>query len=230
MITQETIKIDRLLLNAGQIAGVPKNPRFIRDNEYERLKKSIADYPEMLEAREVVAVPYGDKYVVIGGNMRLRACRELGYKELPVKIYPEDTDPKKLRHFVLIDNKSYGSDDWDCIANEWDEGELQEWGMETPADWEEAEEGAEKLNKGEVEAEVPFTEILGEEHNYIVLFFDNKVDWLQAEGLFDIQPVQGLPTGREGNNEAFGKRYGVGRVVNGAKALEKIRKHYENIN
>lgn len=135
MITQETIKIDRLLLNAGQIAGVPKNPRFIRDNEYEKLKQSIADYPEMLEAREVVAVPYGDKYVVIGGNMRLRACRELGYKELPVKIYPEDTDPKKLRHFVLIDNKSYGSDDWDCIVNEWDEGELQEWGVETPEEW-----------------------------------------------------------------------------------------------
>lgn len=227
---EKDLPISSIELNKGQVAGLPKNPRFIRDERYKALVKSIKDAPEMLHLRELLVYPHGKKYVVIGGNMRLRACKELGMESVPCKILPQDTPVEKLREYTIKDNNGFGQDDWDILANEWDEGELQEWGVETPADWEESEEGAEKLNKGEVEAEVPFTEILGEEHNYIVLFFDNKVDWLQAEGLFDIQPVQGLPTGREGNKEAFGKRYGVGRVVNGAKALEKIRKHYENIN
>ena len=224
---QQEIKISKLLLNDGQLPDIPKNPRFIRDEAFEQLKQSIKDYPDMLAMRELVVVPYNDKYVVLGGNMRLRACRELGYKSLPCKVYPADTDAKVLRHFVLVDNKAYGEDDWDALANEWDEAELAEWGI---VNIEKAEDEAKKLNKGEVEAEVPFTEILNEEHNYVVLYFDNEVDWLQAEGLFDIKPVKAYPTARSGNKESFGIKYGVGRVLNGAKALEKIRKHYEHIN
>lgn len=129
---QQEIKISKLLLNDGQLPDIPKNPRFIRDEAFEQLKQSIKDYPDMLAMRELVVVPYNDKYVVLGGNMRLRACRELGYKSLPCKVYPVDTDPKVLRHFVLVDNKAYGEDDWDALANEWDEAELAEWGIEVP--------------------------------------------------------------------------------------------------
>lgn len=92
--------------------------------------------------RELVVVPYNDKYVVLGGNMRLRACRELGYKSLPCKVYPADTDAKVLRHFVLVDNKAYGEDDWDALANEWDEAELAEWGI---VNIEKAEDEAKKI-------------------------------------------------------------------------------------
>lgn len=130
---QQEIKIGKLLLNDGQLPDIPKNPRFIRDEAFEQLKQSIKDYPDMLAMRELVVVPYNDKYVVLGGNMRLRACRELGYKSLPCKVYPADTDPKVLRHFVLVDNKAYGEDDWDALANEWDEAELAEWGIEVPS-------------------------------------------------------------------------------------------------
>ena len=129
---QQEIKISKLLLNDGQLPDIPKNPRFIRDEAFEQLKQSIKDYPDMLAMRELVVVPYNDKYVVLGGNMRLRACRELGYKSLPCKVYPADTDAKVLRHFVLVDNKAYGEDDWDALANEWDEAELAEWGIDVP--------------------------------------------------------------------------------------------------
>ncbi len=82
-----------LLLNSGQIEGLPKNPRFIRDERFNALKKSIGDAPEMLSLRELIVYPFNGKYVVIGGNMRLRACKDLGYKELPCKILDVDTLP-----------------------------------------------------------------------------------------------------------------------------------------
>lgn len=73
--------IKDLALNNGQIDGLPKNPRFIKDYRFEALKKSIEDAPEMLSLRELIVFPHQDKFIIIGGNMRYRACKELGYKE-----------------------------------------------------------------------------------------------------------------------------------------------------
>lgn len=129
------IPIKALELNKGQIEGLPKNPRFIKDARYAALVKSIADSPEMLRIRELMVVPHGDKYVVIGGNMRLRACKELGFKEVPCKVLPPDTPVEKLREYAMKDNENYGQTDWDIIANEWDEDELEDWGIEIPTDW-----------------------------------------------------------------------------------------------
>lgn len=131
---QQTIQISKLEVNKGQIDGLPKNPRFIRDTRFEQLKKSIEDAPEMLNLRELIVMPHGKKYVVIGGNMRLRACTDLGYKELPCKVLPADTPPEKLREYAIKDNNGFGQDDWDLLANEWDEVELGNWGVEFPID------------------------------------------------------------------------------------------------
>lgn len=128
---QQTIQISKLEVNKGQIDGLPKNPRFIRDTRFEQLKKSIEDAPEMLNLRELIVMPHGKKYVVIGGNMRLRACTDLGYKELPCKVLPADTPPEKLREYAIKDNNGFGQDDWDLLANEWDDAELKGWGTET---------------------------------------------------------------------------------------------------
>lgn len=128
---QQTIQISKLEVNKGQIDGLPKNPRFIRDTRFEQLKKSIEDAPEMLGLRELIVMPHGKKYVVIGGNMRLRACLDLGYKEVPCKVLPADTPPEKLREYAIKDNNGFGQDDWDLLANEWDDAELKGWGMET---------------------------------------------------------------------------------------------------
>lgn len=125
------ISKDKLLLNEGQIEGLPKNPRFIRDTQFEKLKKSIEDFPEMLKLRELIVYPFEDKYVVIAGNMRLRAGQELGLKEFPCKVLPSETTVERLKEITIKDNNSFGEWDMDDLANEWDKDELSEWGIET---------------------------------------------------------------------------------------------------
>ena len=136
-----TIPIKQLEVNKGQIEGLPQNPRFIRDHRYEALKKSIADAPEMLSLRELLVMPHGKKFVVVGGNMRLRACKDLGYEEVPCKVLDKDTPVEKLREYAIKDNNGFGEDDWDILANEWDEVELLDWGMELPPEWGEDKKG-----------------------------------------------------------------------------------------
>jgi len=145
MAETRNIHIKELEVNKGQIEGLPQNPRFIRDERFTALKKSIEDAPEMLALRELIVYPHNGKFVIIAGNMRFRACKDLGYKEIPCKVLPEDTPVEKLREYTIKDNIGFGADDWDLIANEWDINELDGWGMELP-DFE--------LNVGEEEKEI----------------------------------------------------------------------------
>ena len=105
----------------------PNNPRVIRDEKFKKLVKSIKEFPEMLEARPVVVNP---DMVVLGGNMRLKALREAGVEEAPV--YVASWDEVKQRQFIIKDNVGFGEWDWDALANEWNEEELQEWGLDIP--------------------------------------------------------------------------------------------------
>lgn len=124
------IPLSKLHLNTGQIKDVPKNPRFIKDERFAALKKSIEDDPEMLQLRELVAYDNNEELVVILGNMRYRAMKELGYKDAPVKVLPAETDAKKLRAYIQKDNIAFGQNDWDLLGNEWDIEELQDFGLE----------------------------------------------------------------------------------------------------
>lgn len=144
---QKEISIKDLQTNDGQIDGLPRNPRQIRDSRFELLKKSITEAPEMLNLRELLVYPIdGDKYIVIGGNMRLRACKDLGYKKLPCKILDRETPVEKLREILIKDNESFGQYDWDLLANEWDETEISDWGVELPI-WDEGPSPKEIENK-----------------------------------------------------------------------------------
>jgi hypothetical protein len=127
---QKTLPITKLVSNSGQIAGVPKNPRTIKDARFNALKKSIEDAPEMLSLRELIVVPFGDKFVTICGNMRLSAARDLGMKSMPCKVLAEDTPAEKMREYAMKDNIAFGQDDIDLILAEWDSEELAEWGMD----------------------------------------------------------------------------------------------------
>ena len=129
---QELIPITKLANNKGQIEGLPKNPRFCKDHKFVQLKQSIKDDPEMLELREVIAVDYNGELVVIAGNMRLNACLELGIKEVPCKILPQNTPVDKLKAITIKDNIGYGEHDWDALANEWDVEDLAHWGLDLP--------------------------------------------------------------------------------------------------
>lgn len=124
------IQISKLKNNVGQIEGLPKNPRFIKDDRFEKLVKSIKDDPEMLELRELIVYPSDKNYIVIGGNMRLRALKQLKYKKTSCKVLDKDISTEKLRAYAIKDNVGYGDDDWDLLSNEWDLEELKDWGLE----------------------------------------------------------------------------------------------------
>lgn len=129
---QQLIKISELKNNTGQVEGLPKNPRFIKDHKYAKLKASLEADPEMMELREVIAYDNNGELVVICGNMRLRALKELGVKEVPVKVLPKETPAEKLRAYTIKDNVGFGEDSWDDLANDWNPVELEEWGLELP--------------------------------------------------------------------------------------------------
>jgi hypothetical protein len=109
----------------GTIKNNPNNPRVIKDDKFKKLVQSIKDLPEMAEVRPVVV---NTDMVVLGGNMRLKAMREAGWKDVPIHVV--DWDEDKQRQFIIKDNLSGGEWDWEMLANQWDELELQEWGLD----------------------------------------------------------------------------------------------------
>lgn len=128
-----SISLDKLEPNNGQLEGLPSNPRQITETKMALLKQNIKQYPEMLKLRGLMVYPLENgKYIIIGGNMRYRAMSELGMKEAPCIIIPKETDVEKLKAYTIIDNNGFGKYDWDMLANEWDEFELEEWGVDLP--------------------------------------------------------------------------------------------------
>jgi len=114
------------------IKANPKNPRVIKDHKFDKLLKSLKDFPEMLEKRPLVCFTDTDgKYVVLGGNMRLKASKELGFKELPI-ILADDWTEEKKNEFIIKDNVGYGEWNWDELKVDWDIEKLEEWGMDIP--------------------------------------------------------------------------------------------------
>ena len=109
-----------------QIRPNPDNPRVIKDGKFQKLVKSITELPQMLELRPVVV---NRDMIVLGGNMRLKACEAAGLTEVPV-IFAENLTPEQEREFIIKDNSSFGEWDWDLLANELDVDQLQEWGMD----------------------------------------------------------------------------------------------------
>lgn len=132
IINSKMIPISKLVSNTGQIEGVPKNPRFIKDDKFQRLVKSLQDNPEFLGARELIVYELNGKFVVLCGNMRYRAAKELKYTELPCKVIPEYYSTEQIKAIIIKDNISFGQDDFDLLANEWDVVDLVDWGMDLP--------------------------------------------------------------------------------------------------
>ena len=116
----------------NQIKPNPRNPRTIRDYKFKKLVKSIEEFPDMLNKRPLIVFTDSDgKYVVLGGNMRLKALRELNFEHVPVIIADEWTEEQK-NEFLIKDNVGFGEWDWDDLANTWDDSLLTDWGMDIP--------------------------------------------------------------------------------------------------
>lgn len=116
-----TVKLNKIISN-------PNNPRIIKDDKFFKLVESIKSFPQMLEIRPIVV---NSEMVVLGGNMRLKACKEAGLKEVPV-ILAESLTEEQQREFIIKDNVGFGEWDWGMIANEWDSEQVQEWGLDLP--------------------------------------------------------------------------------------------------
>jgi len=145
------MKIEHVKLS--EIKSNPNNPRLIKDDKFKKLVQSIKDFPKMLELRPIVV---NDDMVVLGGNMRLKACKEVGLKEVPIIKASELTDDQQ-REFIVKDNVGFGEWDWDMIANEWDTEQLIEWGLDLPKDMEvklDAEEDDFNVPEGGIETDI----------------------------------------------------------------------------
>jgi site-specific DNA-methyltransferase (adenine-specific) len=106
----------------------PNNPRVIKDDKFKKLVQSVKDFPQMLEIRPIVV---NKDMIVLGGNMRFKACKEAELKEVPI-IIAENLTEEQQKQFIIKDNVSGGEWDWDMLANEWDVEELNQWGLDIP--------------------------------------------------------------------------------------------------
>lgn len=135
---KERINLSCLELNEGQIVGIPKNPRYLKGEEHDKLKKSLKDSPELLQYKPLMVYAIeGGKFVVICGNMRLRICQELhnegveGFDALPCFVLNKDVPIAKIKEYAIKDNVQAGNWDWDELANgEWEVDDLQDWGVD----------------------------------------------------------------------------------------------------
>lgn len=165
---KERINLSCLELNEGQIVGIPKNPRYLKGEEHDKLKKSLKDSPELLQYKPLMVYAIEDgKFVVICGNMRLRICQELhnegveGFDALPCFVLNKDVPIAKIKEYAIKDNVQAGNWDWDELANgDWEVDDLQDWGVDCSFLTE--SEDADNLEKKEKEEKDYSDEIVSE--------------------------------------------------------------------
>jgi hypothetical protein len=137
----------------NSVKANPNNPRIIKDDKFAKLVKSINEFPQMLNLRPIVV---NDDMVVLGGNMRLKACKEAGLKEIPI-IKASELTEQQQKEFIVKDNVGYGEWDWNDLANNWDAEQLQDWGLDIPgfdAEVIEAEEDDFSVPDGGIETDI----------------------------------------------------------------------------
>jgi hypothetical protein len=166
----KSVKLSEIKVN-------PNNPRLIKDDKFAKLVQSIKDLPQMLAIRPIVV---NSDMVVLGGNMRLKACKEAGLKEVPI-IIADNLTEEQQREFLIKDNVSGGEWDWSMIANEWDADQLEEWGLDVP-DWSKGID-ANLMTDEDVDIEDEFDPIGSSTDLHKVIFiFDNEI---QASNYFN---------------------------------------------
>lgn len=196
-------------INIGDLIPYEKNPRK-NEGAVEYVKNSI----EQFGFRVPIVIDKNN--VIVCGHTRYVAAKQLKLDKVPC-VVADDLTEEQITAYRLADNKVAEFSDWDMSLLNEELDKLLDFDMSAFGFFDEEEE--EEEQEEEIIPEVEFTEVLEEENNYIVLFFDNAIDWLQAETLFDIKSVKGLSTRKDGGGTPS---KGVGRVLNGSKALSKI--------
>jgi DNA modification methylase len=192
----------------SEVKSNPNNPRIIKDDKFRKLVNSIQEFPKMLEIRPIVV---NADMIVLGGNMRLKACKEAGLKEVPV-IFADDLTEDEQKQFIIKDNVGFGEWDWDMIANEWDAEEVEEWGLDIP----------EFSIKEELEAEEDDYEMPDEVQTDIVLgdLFEIGGHRLLCGDSTDSDAVAKLMNGEKADLVFTSPPYNANASVNGKKLYE----------
>ena len=191
----QLVKITEVKLN-------PNNPRLIKDDKFKKLVQSIKDFPEMLNIRPIVV---NQDMIILGGNMRYKACKEAGLKEIPV--IKTDLSENKQREFLIKDNTSGGEWDFEMLANEWDVEQLNDWGLDIPVNFEvelEAEEDDFTVPEGGVETDI----VLGD-------LFEIGEHRLLCGDSTDSDSVAKLMNGEKADITFSSPPYNVGKTPNG---------------
>ena len=158
------------LVKISKVKPNETNPRFIKDNKFKKLVKSIKEFPEMLKLRPIVV---NKDMVVLGGNMRLKACKEAGLKDVWI-LKADNLTEEQQKEFIVKDNVGFGEWDWDILANDWDIKELEDWGLDGfPFDIDADEKDEDDYSK---KIEVPKYEPKGEKPETVELFDKEKAD------------------------------------------------------
>lgn len=203
----------------------PMNPRKATPEAIAELAQSIKSNPRYFQARPVILSDRTGELVVIDGEQRTKAAASLGRKTVPTILMSGLTEEQEIE--ILTKGNSH--------AGIWDMAKLRrlktQWGGAKVDSWTglKAAKKAGNWAKDE-DVEVKFSEVLNEEHNYIVLYFDNTVDWLQIATLLGLESVMAYSTREDGEINDGNKRIGVGRVMKGPEVLEKLKKAWKDEN
>lgn len=194
------MQVDKVKIQ--EVKTNPKNPRIIKDDKFRKLVKSIQEFPQMLELRPIVV---DENNIVLGGNMRLKACKEAGLKEIFI-VKADNLTEEQKDEFIVKDNVGFGEWDWDELANNFEAEQLEDWGLDVPGLKEPTEEG-----------EIFFSSEIDQRSNYVVLKFSTDIDFLNIQTLLGLESTYS----RRANGKPWSK--GIGRVVDGVDAIIKIK-------
>ena len=200
-------------INISEIKNNPNNPRLIKDDKFKKLVKSIKDFPEMLKLRPIVV---NDEMIVLGGNMRLKACKEAGVKKIPI-IKASSLTEQQQKEFIIKDNIGYGQWEWDTLANSWEVDKLTEWGLEIP--------DINNIDKMEDDDVIEFEQSVQLEppKEYILIMAEpNSIEWEDIKETLKLKMVR---RGGYKSGSAF-DAIGLERVLN----WEDFKERYVNSN
>lgn len=170
------------VVDIKEIKPNPDNPRYIKGDKFDKLVKSIKEFPQMLELRPIVV---NQDMIVLGGNMRLKACEAAGIEEVPI-IFADNLTEEQQKEFIIKDNSSFGEWDWDLLANEWDMDLLEDWGLDIPN----LDDQVDELEDGE-EIELPQSVQVEPPKEYILIMAEpNSVDWEDLKETLQLKMVR----------------------------------------
>ena len=204
------MKIEKVKIS--EVSNNPNNPRVLKDDKFKKLVNSIKGFPQMLEIRPIVV---NNEMIVLGGNMRLKACIEAGLKEVHI-IKAENLTKKQQDEFIIKDNVSFGEWDWNMIANEWEDQEVESWGLDLPI--------SEQIDNSVEDEIIEITNSLQviPKKEYIIIMADESSDeWDELKTIFKCETVRmggcrlGSSSEQIGTERVFDLETFKKRVLNG---------------